>query len=495
MTTAVIYARFSTEMQTESSIEDQLRVCREYAAANGWTVEAEFGDRGISGAAMGNRPGAQAAIVAARDVLLVMDLSRLSRSQDLAPLLSRLRHRGVRVLGVQDGYDSDSRTARMQAGLSGIMSEEFRAMIADRTRSALQMRAKDGKPTGGKAYADPAIVREIFERFASGETMRGIASDLNARGVPSPGSSWKPRSRVRGNWVVSALHSLLQNERYIGRVVWNRSQWVKDPDTGTRVRRERPETEWIVRACEPMVDPATWARVQARFKTYPGRGAKPRYILSGLLECAQCGSKLIVVGGSQRRYVCGTYHSAGQYGCANRSSFPRVAAETLILAHVREQMLSPAAVTEGVKMLREERAISERDAPKTRQSDEIDALERLVREGILSTGVAAPALAEARRRARARETPVALPWPSEKAWRETVANMLDVLQGEDIIAAREVLRGLLGPVRCVPAGAYVVAQFAERRILMTGSGRSVDRLVAGACYSIRIPTSTKAALA
>lgn len=124
---------------------------------------------------------------------------------------------------------------------------------------------------------------------------------------------------------------------------------------------------------------------------------------------------------------------------------------------------------------------------------EVGELERLVREGILSTEVAAPALIEARRRSRARETPLALPWPSEKAWRETVANMLDVLRGEDIIAAREVLRGLLGPVRCVPAGSHVLAQFAERQVLMTGSGRSVDRLVAGACYSIRIPTSTRGA--
>src|SRR5690606_15225566 len=132
------------------------------------------------------------------DVLLVMDLSRLSRSQDLPGMLLRLRHRGVRVIGVQDGFDSESRTARMQAGLSGIMSEEFRTMIADRTRSALEMRATDGRPTGGKAYDDPAIVREIFQRFADGESLRSIANDLNRRGVPSPGAGWKPRARPRG---------------------------------------------------------------------------------------------------------------------------------------------------------------------------------------------------------------------------------------------------------------------------------------------------------
>src|SRR5690349_2309115 len=100
----IVYARYSTELQTEASIADQLRVCKEFISSRGWTVAAEYSDRGISGAALGNRPGAKAALadLAAGDALVLNDLSRLSRSQDLAPMLSRLRHRGVRVLGVQD---------------------------------------------------------------------------------------------------------------------------------------------------------------------------------------------------------------------------------------------------------------------------------------------------------------------------------------------------------------------------------------------------------
>jgi DNA invertase Pin-like site-specific DNA recombinase len=139
----VIYARYSTERQSDASIADQLRVCREYVASRGWLVASEHCDEGISGAALGNRLGVQQALAAltAGSALIVTDPSRLSRSQDLAPLLTRLRHRGVRVIGVQDGFDSDSRTARMQAGLSGIMSE-FRAMVADRIRSALEMRTR-----------------------------------------------------------------------------------------------------------------------------------------------------------------------------------------------------------------------------------------------------------------------------------------------------------------------------------------------------------------
>ena len=175
MKSAFLYARYSTEQQTEASIQDQLRRCRDYANERHWSISGEFTDEGISGAAMGNRPGVLAALAAVKsgDVLLIADTTRLSRSQDLAPLLARLRHRGVRVLGVLDGFDSESRTARMQAGLSGIMSEEFRSQIAARTHSALDMRAKNGTSTGGKCYgftsdgqvveAQASIIRRAFK--------------------------------------------------------------------------------------------------------------------------------------------------------------------------------------------------------------------------------------------------------------------------------------------------------------------------------------------
>jgi site-specific DNA recombinase len=147
---AYTYARYSTDRQTEASIADQQRRCHEYAKSSGISVAEDFTDQGISGAALGNRPGflRVMATLAAGDILLIADLTRLSRSQELAPLLDRLRFRGIRVVGVLDGFDSESPQARMQAGLSGLMSDELRAGIRARTHSALQMRATMGRPTG-----------------------------------------------------------------------------------------------------------------------------------------------------------------------------------------------------------------------------------------------------------------------------------------------------------------------------------------------------------
>lgn len=207
---AAIYSRFSMDRQNESSIADQVRVCTEYADSHGWQVVERFEDQGISGAALGNRPGVlklqEAAFAGRIKAVLVTDLSRLSRSQGgLSKMIDRLLvAKGVRVIGVQDGYDSSRRGHKLQAGLSGIIGEAFRETVKDRTYAALESRAKEKKLTGGRAYGyrngkvgkgEAYIVREIFGRFADGASCRTIAADLNARRIPSPGSSWRRATR------------------------------------------------------------------------------------------------------------------------------------------------------------------------------------------------------------------------------------------------------------------------------------------------------------
>lgn len=491
-TVAVIYARYSTEKQSESSIADQVNTCRGYAHRQGWELGPQFTDEGISGAAFGNRPGAQAleqfALAGGCQIIMVADLTRLSRSSgDLSKFIDRMRFRKVRIIGVQDGYDSLSRTARMQAGLSGIMSEEFRAMIADRTRSALSLRAETGMATGGRAYGyrhgEAEIVQEIFRRWVDGDSLKVIACDLNHRNVPSPGADWKRSTRAKhGRWLVSALHELLKNERYAGRLIWNKSQWIKDPDTGKRRRHERPKSEWVVQEIEPIIDSDTWASAQARFMPGQGRSGVRRYLLSGLLECGVCGSSFIVYGGSQQRYVCGTHHAGGPHACSNGLTVTRKIAESHILQPVLDDLLSPDTIAQALKEMR----AAAREGRQTAPDPQVAELERLVREGVLSPEVAAPALAEARRRAA---PPTVTAIPSERLWRETVASMREILQGEDISAARETLREILGTIRLMPGDGALVAELrASQTMLATGSGRWIG---SGGPLLIYLPTSTK----
>ncbi|MCW5749636.1 MAG: recombinase family protein, partial [Alphaproteobacteria bacterium] len=102
MTRAAIYARYSSELQRQASIEDQLRLCKERLAREGWTLVATYADRAMSGASA-LRPGYQKLLEDARhgafDVLVAEAMDRLSRDQeDIAALYKRLRFSGVRIV-------------------------------------------------------------------------------------------------------------------------------------------------------------------------------------------------------------------------------------------------------------------------------------------------------------------------------------------------------------------------------------------------------------
>lgn len=397
---AALYSRFSTDRQNESSIADQVRICSEYVERQGGTVVERFEDQGISGAALGNRPGVlmlqEGAFAQRFDAIVVTDLTRLSRSQgDLSKMIDRLTAHGVRVIGVQDGYDSARRGHKLQAGLSGIIGEAFREMVKDRTYAALESRAKAGRPTGGRAYGyrdgkidrgEAFMVLEIFGRFADGMSPRAIAADLNARRIPSPGASWKRTERRASGWMGSSIRVIVRNERYRGVVHWNTSEWRKDPDTGKRKRIVRLRSEWVSHVDESLriVSDELWERAQrrigpakdgARFRS----GGKPKFLLSGLLVCDVCGAHYVIT--NQRDYGCSSFHNGR--ACSNSISVRRDRAETVLLDPIRKDLLSPERAERMAKEMQASyveriRALQARVADQPHELQELAArIERL----------------------------------------------------------------------------------------------------------------------
>lgn len=539
MTRAAIYTRYSSAAQRESSTADQRRNCERRIEAEGFTVAGHFSDEAISGST-NRRPGYTAMLKAAEhgefDALVVDDLSRLARDQvEQEQTIRRLEFRGLRIIGVCDGYDSTSKGRKLHRAVKGLMNEVYLDDLRDKTHRGLEGQALRKFSAGGKAYGyrpvpvfdegrvdvhgaaavigyrrelhpeQAAIVREIFERYAAGEPMRQIASDLNARAVPSPGATWHRVTRRKdGKWLVSTLHSILHNEIYIGRYIWNRSEWVRNPDTKRRTRRLRPESEWVVHDMPDLriVDQATWERAQTRLRagSRPGRGAKPRYLLSGLLECGVCGAKFIIIGGKHSRYRCGTSHAGGEYACSNLITVRRDLAEELILRPIVDDLLAPKSVEKAVRQIR---ASAKRPAPKVDVDGElalveaqIAELERLVREGLLSPALAAPSLEHARkarqailgaRHRKVRPTPAAV-FVAETEYRKTVKRMRDLLKSTDVAAARKMLQEHVGPVKLIPAGDHLIARFSRGMTpLMAATGTGVDGLVAGAGYRLIYP--------
>ncbi|NBC22419.1 MAG: recombinase family protein, partial [Gammaproteobacteria bacterium] len=99
----------------------------------------------------------------------------------------------------------------------------------------------DGSPATGERTINPSqarIVERIFRAYAKGISPRAIAKTLNDEGIPAPsGKAWGS-STIHGN--PKRGTGILNNELYIGRLVWNRLRYIKDPETGRRVSRPGP---------------------------------------------------------------------------------------------------------------------------------------------------------------------------------------------------------------------------------------------------------------
>ena len=249
---AVIYARYSSERQSAASIDDQLRLCKERVAREGWTLQQVYRDDAMSGASS-LRPGYQALVEAARhaecDVIVAEALDRLSRDQeDVAGLLKRCRFAGVQIVTLAEGEISE-----LHVGLKGTMNALFLNDLADKTRRGLRGRIEAGASGGGITYGydivsslerrgerrlnvvEAAVVRRIFENYRDGLSPKRIALDLNTASIVGPrGGAWSAStingSRERGT-------GILNNELYVGKLVWNRLRYSKDPDTGRRRSR------------------------------------------------------------------------------------------------------------------------------------------------------------------------------------------------------------------------------------------------------------------
>ena len=254
---AVIYARYSSDLQSDASIEDQVRLCEERLKSDGNTVVQVYQDRAISGGSVHNRDGIQRLMEAVRlggvDLVMAEALDRLSRDQeDIAAIYKRLQFAGVTLTTLAEGEISE-----LHIGLKGTMNALFLKDLADKTRRGQRGRVEQGRIPGGKSYgynlvhslkddgqvergqrtineAEANIVRRIFSEYVAGNSPRKIAASLNADQIPSPrGGQWNS-STINGNR--KRRNGILNNELYLGRITYNRQRFVKDPDKAKGVR-------------------------------------------------------------------------------------------------------------------------------------------------------------------------------------------------------------------------------------------------------------------
>jgi site-specific DNA recombinase len=495
---AAIYARYSSENQREASIEDQLRLCHERVAAEGWIAVQVFQDRAVSGSSA-LRSGYQALLAGARDgsfdVVVAEALDRLSRDQeDVAALYKRLRFAGIKIITLSEGEISE-----LHVGLKGTMNALFLKDLAAKTHRGLRGRIETGHSAGGLCFGYEVVrqsdargepirggrridasqaetVRRIFGLFAGGTSPIGIAKLLNAEGSPGPaGRAWRDTT-IRGH--AARGTGLLRNELYVGRLVWNRMRFLKDPATGKRVSRPNPREEWIVEDVPELriIDADLWGRVQSRLagiRENAGANApdrdrwwdrrRPQHLLSTKCVCGLCGGSFTNIG---RDYLaCSAARK--QSICSNNQSIRREVLDTLILDALRTRMMQPELVAEFVAAFTQEwnGLQAERSATSTARRRELDTVQRRLSGLIdaIADGIRAPGLQqkldelESRKATLAGDlaaTPGAAPrlMPNlAELYSTKVASLHEALRLDDGAEALELVRSLIESVVVSPA--------------------------------------------
>ena len=386
MKRAMIYARYSTDLQNERSVEGQIEFCSAHAVKLGLAVVGHHYDRAKSGASMFGRPGLmkimQDADAGLFDVLISEAPDRISRDMaDLAGIYKSLEFRGIRIECVNGG-----RMDTIQIGMHGVIGQMQREEGAKKTRRGLAGVVKSGRSAGGRAYGyrpiagkpgeleivaeEADVIRRIFSLYAASMSPRDIAASFNAEGVSPPrGTRWNA-STINGSG--KRGHGILRNPLYAGKQVWNRVRMVKNPDTGKRLSRVNPESEWQAVDVQHLriVDQSLFDQVSKRLESVGGSNARyaPRAkrLLSGLLKCGCCNGGMSIIGSDRSgpRIQCTGNKESGT--CPNGTRYYIARIERLVIDALRVQLANPDLISEYVKTYRQERNQLERTARKQR---------------------------------------------------------------------------------------------------------------------------------
>ena len=329
----VIYARYSSHSQTEQSIEGQLQTCYEYARSHNYIVIGEYIDRAQSGTT-DSRAEFQRMIADSDkhtfEGVLVYQLDRFARNRyDSAINKAKLKKNGVRVISARENI-SDDASGILVEGVLESMAEYYSAELSQKIRRGMEINAQKCLANGSnpglgykvdserRYYVDEEeakIVREIFERYASGETVADIVQDLNRRKLTT--SLGRPFNK-------NSLHRMLNNKRYIGYYLY------KGQETPGGMPR--------------IIEDELFERVQhilSHNKQAPARSrGKEEYLLTTKLFCGYCREMMTGYGGTGKSGKA--YH---YYACNN---FKRRKCKKKV---VRKEKIEDRVVLECRKLL------------------------------------------------------------------------------------------------------------------------------------------------
>ena len=302
----VAYMRYSTDNQTENSIEYQRAAIQNYCQKNGLTLVKEFVDEAYSGS-NDKRPGFQRMIAEANNkpewrTILIYDLSRMFRNRDDAVRYkAELRDKGFRIVSVTENFSSAAE-GQLFESVVDLLNDFYSKDSSKKTHAGMTVKARsavhcggipplgydigpDGKLAINEAEAD--TVRMIFDLYAMGYSYKKMAGFLNEKGI---------RTKAGKEFTKNSFYNILTQEKYIGIYRWNKRR-AKNSKGQHDNHAYKPLEQQIVveNGCPAIVSQKQFQLVQKRLaEQTQGRAAsksRHHYMLGGmkLIKCAKCG--------------------------------------------------------------------------------------------------------------------------------------------------------------------------------------------------------------
>ena len=297
MQNAVIYARYSSDKQTEDSIEAQVRACREYASAKDYKVVEVYVDEAISG--KGSKTASRVKYQKLlRDckkgifsVILIHKYDRIARNLgEHVNLNNKLQEQGITLIATAQDFGT-SNEAKIMRTLMWSLSEYYIDNLANEVKKGQKETALKGLHNGGYApfgydvvnqkyvinEMEAEYVRRIFNAAINRKGFTDIIKELSERGIT--GKRGKPIKYTQ-------IYEMLHNEKYTGVYMYSTKEEENRVD-----RRTKPNAIRIENALPIIIDKAQFDEVQKIMKERKQTGMKSNYLCSGLVYC-ECGSKM-----------------------------------------------------------------------------------------------------------------------------------------------------------------------------------------------------------
>ena len=332
MKTAVLYARYSSDNQTEQSIEGQVRVCQEYAKQHDILIIGQYIDRAMTGT-NDKRPEFQQMLSDSKkkkwDYILVYRFDRFSRDiYDSVIHEQELNKLGIKLISATEIIPETSEGGILK-GVIQLMNDYYVKELRQKVKRGMRETRIKGYFQGGTVLygykldgrklvideKEAEVVRFIYEQYSLGVFVKDIMAKLKNQGITFRG---RPFART-------TIYCILQNDKYIG--VY------------------KHEDEVIDNMYPKILDDELFRKVKAKAKKnkYGRKSVKTVYLLRHKIKCGYCGMPVCSETGSTRKGDILHY-----YKCSGKKRFQ----SDCIKSNIRKDFLDNLIIDELVKELR-----------------------------------------------------------------------------------------------------------------------------------------------